>query len=206
MQKNGLENLPEKLGEQIRSLLPAILFGACFLMALVAKQFELDSSRADLFVLVSAAVATLLVIKPFQNVIGLAVTIAIFSGLIFLGENILKMPCVVPVLNDDFRQLPRWTSPLLWIIALVNARGVSKLFLHKIRRTKNFGLWLLALSSLLVACMNSGAHFHWQRFSLQFALAMIAFVATTPWFIDKKPFKHAPDYQPLIITILLFCW
>lgn len=199
----------EKFAKRIMLFLPSLLFGFIFLTTRTAKEFGLDSTVSNLIVLTSGTVATLWIAHqrlPFQNIVGLVVTIAIFSGGIFLGGNILKIPFASPIQNTTLNSLPAWTSPLLWTIALVNARGVAKLVLHKIRRMNNFGLWLIGFSSVLVAALCRIEPFVWQTFLLQFMLALVAFVATTPWFIDKKPKDQPPDFQPLFITILILLW
>lgn len=204
----GQEGRRETLAECARQFAPAIFFAICLLSLRVAKQLGLGSVSVDLLVLISATVATLLVVRqrlPLQNVFGLAVAITLFSGVVFLVENILMMS-FTPVLNAGFQRLPAWTVPLLWIISLVNARGVAKFFLQKIRRTKNFGLWLIGLSSLLVVMLNRSSQSDWQIVLGQFVLALVAFVMTTPWFIDKKPAERGPDNAPLVLTLLILFW
>lgn len=158
---------------------------------------------ASLFLLVAGTIATLCVLGqklPLQNIVGLAVTIAIFSGAILLGTSWLKLSFNPPQLNQNFSKLPEWTFPLIWLVALVNARGIAKLLLHRWRKNKNFGLWLLALSSWFVAGLNA------RNFFFQFAFGMIAFVVTTPWFLDKKRAESSADFQPLLLAILLLIW
>ncbi len=193
---------------RFRSFASAICLAICLLAAWVGKQLGLDPNLIILFVLISATVATLVAVGqrlPLQNIVGLAVTTTLFSGVVYLVEKVFGMS-FTPVLNEEFHSLPAWTAPLLWTISLVNARGIGKLFLQKIRRTKNFGLWLLGLSSLLAASLNRGGPLQWQIFVGQMILALLAFVATTPWFIDKKPVDHPPDAQPLFLILFILLW
>lgn len=107
---------------------------------------------------------------------------------------------MAPTFNHSFGQLPSWTFPLLWIVAVVNARGVAKLMLNPWQKNKNIGLGLMVLGSVLVATVSR------QSFFSQFALAAIGFVVTTPWFIDKKGVQQPPDFQALLIVIGLLLW
>jgi hypothetical protein len=199
------------VGDKIRSFFPTIFFGVFLGAAWFARAFATDSvsSIANLFVLFLATIASLIALNqrlPLQNVIVLTVVIALFSGTALLTASALKVSIVPPVANKNFSHLPAWTAPLLWTIALVNARGIAKLLLHPLRKINNYGLVLIALSSLLVASLNLCSEFSGKVFMGQFAIALAGLVATTPWFIDKKRVEHAPDFQPLAITILLMFW
>lgn len=194
--------------ERLRSFASVIFLAVCLIAARLGIQLGLETGPVSLFVLISATVATLLAAGqrlPLQNVVGLVVTITIFSALVFLLEKLFRLS-FTPVLNAKFQHLPAWTPPLLWTIALVNARAVGKLFLQRISRTKNFGFWLLGLSSLLVASLNRGGPLQWQIFVGQMILALLAFVATTPWFIDKKPVERTPDAQPSFLLFFTLLW
>jgi hypothetical protein len=194
-----------------RRLWPAILFGISFVAAWSVRAVVTESapSFASLFVLILATVITLIVLNqqlPLQNIVALIVAVTIFSGATMLGAGALRISFDPPIFNREFSLLPAWSSPLLWTVALVNARGIAKLFLRQMRRESFYGWSLIALSSVLVAGFNLSAEPDWKISGSQFVLASIAFVATTPWFIDKKPVERAPDYQPLFITILLLLW
>ncbi|MEO5803311.1 MAG: hypothetical protein ABIR24_07250 [Verrucomicrobiota bacterium] len=156
-----------------------------------------------------ATVATLLVLNqrlPLQNIIALAIILALFSGATLLGASALKVLVLPPVVNEKFLHLPAWAAPLLWTVALVNARGIAKLFLHTMRKKSNYGIALITLSALVVASLNLRADSAWQTFIVQFALAITALIATTPWFLDKRSVEFKPDFQPLAIMILLLFW
>jgi hypothetical protein len=197
--------------EGFRHFFPVAFLGIGFVIAWMVRAFaaESASSFANLFLLFVAAFATLFALNrrlPLQNVIALAAVIAFFFAATMLAAGALTFPIAPPVENEQFRHLPAWAAPLLWIIALINARGTAKLFLYTLRKKSNYGVALGVLSSLLVASLNLRAESSWPIFAVQFSLAIIALVATTPWFIDKKPVARTPDAQPLLFTILLLFW
>src|SRR5205823_11319015 len=47
-----------------------------------------------------------------------------------------------------FYRLP-WTVPLIWVVAVLNSRGIARLLLRRYRTATNYGLWVLALTVLL---------------------------------------------------------
>jgi hypothetical protein len=198
-------------GARVCQYLPIIFFAIAWLGAWLVRAFAVEqvSSLANVFMVFLTSVATLVVLNqrlPLQNVIALIIVIALFSGVTMLAAVALKISILPPVVNEKFRHLPTWTAPLLWTIGLVNARGIAKLFLHRLRKSSNYGIAIIALSSLLVASLNLRAETGGRTFVIQIALACAALVATTPWFIDKKRIEQKPDIQPLIITALLLFW
>jgi len=206
-----LEKAQARFADRIRQFFPIIVFGIGFVTAWMMRVFAVESvsSYTNLFVLFLATIATLLALNqrlPFQNMIAISVVIALFSGVMMLAASVLKVLVVPPIANEKFHHLPVWAAPLLWTIALVNARSIAKLFLHALRKKSNYGIALIALSSLLVATLNLHTEPAPKTFFVQLALAFAAFVATTPWFIDKKRIEQKPDFQPLLITILLMFW
>src|SRR5436190_5047197 len=55
--------------------------------------------------------------------------------------------------QELFHPLP-WTIPVLWLVAIFNARGVARLILRPWRRTQNYGWWLIGLTGLLVVLFD----------------------------------------------------
>jgi len=124
-----------------------------------------------------------------------------------------------------FEPLP-WAAPLLWLIAILNARGTSRLILRPWRKTRNYGFWLLGLTAALVVLFDFGLepfatevkHFWkwtpsraglywysspWVNFVGWTATALMILAFATPPLINKKPLNHPPDYHPLAIWLLL---
>jgi len=187
---------------------PVVFFAVCFASAWVLRAHQ-QASSASVLLLISAAIATLLVLNqrlPLQNIFSLVTVIAFFSGASMLAAAWFKTKLFAPFLMERFPGAPVWTSPLLWVIALVNARAIGQLVLRPIRKTSFYGLWLIAVSSLIAASFNLAARSDWRTISIQVAMAAMVFVATTPWFIDKRRVEPQPEYQPLLITGLLLFW
>ena len=200
--------LPASSGSAVTFFLPSIYFVVCLLGARIGRESGLNSTVADLIVLISATMATLQLLGrqlPVQNIAGLVVVIGIFSGALLVAANLWNVPLVRPVMNRRFAELPEWTTPLLWVIALVNSRSMAKIVLRGARKS-NYGWWLIGLSSLLAAGLNFGAGMSGRTFSLQFAFASLAFIAATPWFLDKRNVPPTLSYQPLLIIISLLFW
>jgi hypothetical protein len=190
-----------KLKQTATHFAPAIFFTLCLLIAQRGKYFGLNASAADLFVLASATFATLLVLHqrlPLQNIVALTIILALFFGAAFLLNKLFQTPVSPTPLG--FRNF------LLWIIAFVNARGIAAFFLQRIRQRPNYGLCLIGLSSFLLTLLIPDARISLKFFLRGFCLALVPFIATVPWFIDKKRVEHSPNIQPLLIALLLFFW
>ena len=124
-----------------------------------------------------------------------------------------------------FDPLP-WAVPLLWLVVLLNARGVARLALRPWRKTRNYGLWAISLATLFVMMFDVAlqpfasqvqGYWRWQSTKLPptwfstpvtnfvgrgvMALLILAFV--TPALINKKPVKRPRNYQPLVVWVVL---
>ncbi len=187
---------------------PAVLFTLCFVCAWFWRANQ-QIAPANLFLLISAAVATLLVLNrrlPLQNIVSLVTVITIVSGASMLAAVFFRTKLFTPFFLARFPGAPVWTAPLLWVVALVNARGIAQLLLRPLRKTSYYGLWLIGVACLLAAGFNLSARNDWRTFSSQLAIAGLVFVATIPWFIDKRRVEQGLELQPLIIICLLFFW
>ena len=207
----GVKSQPARLAfhELVWRFVPIIFFGICFLACWILRASTPNKSVADLVFLISASLVTLFVVSQqlsLQNAVGITLIIAIFSGATLIVEHFFDRPFSPPVFNKSFAQFSAWTSPLLWILAFVNARGIAKLFLYRFRKTENYGLGLIAFSSLLVTSFNLRIGLRAETLLIHFAVSAIALVALTPWFLDKKRVERKLDFQPVLIVILLFCW
>ena len=123
-----------------------------------------------------------------------------------------------------------WTVPLIWVVALLNSRGVARLALRPWRKTKSYGFWLMAITILLAFAFDLALEsyarakhlwfwlptkisFTWQGAS-PLALLGWAFVSgiilavIMPFLIRKQPGGSSqPDYAPLAVwggAILVF--
>jgi uncharacterized membrane protein len=168
---------------------------------------------------------------PGQNVILAAVIIGAISGGIESVGALTGIPFGPFVYNypaigrELFPPLP-WVIPLLWIFVLLNARGVARLILRPWRKIRAYGFYVIGLTALLVVLFDLGLEpfcarvkgfWFWGPTKLPFTwygapfvnfigwgMATVLILAfATPSLIDKKKVKHPPDYQPLLLWLLL---
>jgi hypothetical protein len=193
--------------QQFRRYFPAIFFGVFFLAAQVWRMAKTGSPLLDVIFLSAAAIATLLAANqrlPLQNLVGLVVTIAIFwwtTLLIAKASGIFIFPP-----RFRFHSPREYAFGLLWVVGIINARGVAQLVLHRWRNRSNYGLWLIALGSFLLAIEDSASRQSLVYFAVKFVFVAVTFVSATPWLLDKRRAEQKPDFQPLILIVLLFLW
>ena len=124
-----------------------------------------------------------------------------------------------------FDPLPA-AAPLIWIVAIINARGVARLALRPVRTTRNYGFWLLGITTLLTVLFDANlepfatqvrSYWTWSQIKMPLnwystpwsnfmgwtvtCLLILGFA--TPTLISKKPAKQLPDYHPLVVWCLL---
>ena len=129
-----------------------------------------------------------------------------------------------------FHALP-WTMPVIWILAILNSRGVARLILRPWRKLHAYGFWLIGVTTALTVLFDLALdpfasqvkhYWFWEptKFPLSWhgaplvsflgwavvTLLILAFV--TPMLINKHPVhQRPPDFQPLGVWlggILLF--
>ncbi len=180
-----------------------------------------------LLVLASAStIASLTRHLPGQNVILAAVLIGAIGG----GLHALGALTGVPFGPFQFTGgagrelipgLP-WSLPFLWLVLVVNSRGVARLILRPWRASRDYGFWLIGLTALLCAATGLALEpyvtrvkrvWEWTptRLPLDWygapltnflswgvgTLLIMAIVA--PVLINKRPAKMPADFHPLIL-------
>lgn len=129
--------------------------------------------------------------------------------------------------GPQFFNVLAWPMPLIWIIAILNARGVAKLILRPWRKLKSYAFWLIGVTATLVVLFDLAlepyaayVNRYWLWLPTKFpftwygapivnffgwvltALLILAF--TTPS-LSKKPArtnKNRLDYHPLVVWLL----
>lgn len=172
---------------------------------------------------------------PGQKVLLGASIVAIFGA----GAHAIGVSSAIPFGPFVYTELagPRlfgtvaWPIPMVWIIVILNARGVARLGLKPWRKTKTYGFWVIGVAALLVVLFNLGMDtfaskvggywlwlptkfpYTWHGMpwinSLGWALvSLLMFAFATPFLINKssRSRKQPPDYQPLIVWVLLLTW
>ncbi len=168
---------------------------------------------------------------PAQNVLLAAVIIGVVGGVAH-GVGVLTAIPFGPLVFEDslgprlFGTLA-WPMPALWVIVILNSRGVARLILRPWRKLRNYGFWLIGITTTLVVLFDLALEpfatkvnhywlwlptkfpFTWLGMPLTNSLgwlltSLLILVLATPPLINKqsRSRKTAPNYQPLIIWLL----
>ncbi len=106
--------------------------------------------------LLLAAVSTLVALArqlPAQNVLLAAFIIAFIGGAAHgsaqkAGFHLARLCSARKPARKYLDTLP-WAMPLLWVVAVLNSRGVARLILRPWRKIRAYGFWLIGLTALL---------------------------------------------------------
>jgi len=184
--------------------------------------------------LFTATLATLTALTrqlPVQNALLAAVIIAAIGTTAHVFSAITAIPFgpfrFTEAAGPRLFDLVSWAMPMIWVLVVLNSRGVARLILRPWRKLRAYGFWLIGLtvllSVLLAAALEpfAGAvkrYWLWEPTRLPFtwagapitsflgwlvvALLIMAFAA--PPLIDKRPrpVSRPPDYHPLIVWLL----
>jgi uncharacterized membrane protein len=185
-----------------------------------------------------AAVSTIAALArhlPLQNILFAALIILLADGAATWLDLKTGIPFGPFSTGDNvgprlLRGMP-WMLPVIWVVALLNSRGVARLILRPWRKIHSYGLWLLGLTAGLTAVFDfaldpfaSRVNHFWiwgpTKFPLSWqgapgvsffcwavvALLILAFI--TPLLINKQPHNRPPpDFHPLGVWlggVLLF--
>ena len=120
-----------------------------------------------------------------------------------------------------------WSVPALWIIIVLNSRGVARLILRPWRKLKNYGFWLIGITTVLVLLFDlamepfaARAYHYWLWLPTTFPVTwygmpltnslgwlvttLLLLVLATPPLISKqsRSRKTQPAFQPLVVWLL----
>ena len=178
-----------------------------------------------------ATISSLSRILPGQKVLIVTVIIGLLGGLAH-GLGAKTAYPFGPFFFEEatgpkFFNARAWPLPLIWIIAILNARGVAKLILRPWRKLKNYGYGLIGLTAGLVVLFDlalepfaahTGHFWRWLPTKFPFTwygapivnslgwlvttLLILAF--TTPALTQKtsRAKKKRMDYYPLVVWLL----
>ena len=201
------------------------------LRTFISFQLPMDERAGDATVLLLALITTLVSLAgqlPTQNVLLATVIVAVIGGGIHSLGAITGIP-FGPIMYTShggplmFNALP-WFMPLLWIVVILNSRGVARLILRPWRKLRVYGYWLIGITTLLTLIFVLGLepiatrlrhYWLWSPTKLPVdwygtplsdflgwlvtALLILAF--STPSLMKKKPTKSFPEYHPLIVWL-----
>ena len=172
---------------------------------------------------------------PLQNVLSAAFVIALTAGAVTWFDLKAGIPFGLFTVGGKagpkfFTAVP-WALPLIWIVAILNSRGVARLILRPWRKLHTYGFWLIGITAALTVLFDlaldpfaSQVRHYWfwepTKFPVSWqgaplvnffgwavvTLLILAFV--TPILINKNPAHHRPpDFHPLGVWlggVLLF--
>ena len=212
--------------------LSIFLLAAAFLFTLITVIQKSDSNRPEALLLVLATFSTLVALNrrlPLQNVLLVAFIIALIGGVAHTIGAKSGIPFGSFMFGPNggqkiFNTLP-WAIPLLWIVAVLNSRGVARLVLRPWRKLRTYGVWLIGLTATLTMFFNCAlepfaAHakhyWIWTSTNLSitphgaplinsvgwFVVTLLMLAFATPVLINKQLSKRsAPDFHPLAVWL-----
>jgi uncharacterized membrane protein len=232
--------LAEKMAVWIHWLCTGLL-AAALALVLAANGLSLDlpgkAGWPEALLLVLATTGTIIALAqqlPLQNVLLAAFVIALMGGAVHTLGVMMGIPFGPFLFGAEagpqlFKTLP-WAIPLIWVVAVLNSRGVARLILRPWRKVRSYGFWLIGLTALLTAWFDlafdpfaARVKHYWLWLPTKFpvtwqgaplvnflswvvvSLLILAFV--TPALINKNPVRRPPDFHPLAVwlgAILLF--
>ncbi len=160
---------------------------------------------------------------PAQNVLAAAGICFLIGGIVQAVGAATGIPFGAFTYTEHASVLP-WLLPLVWVIVVFNGRGVARLIFRPWRKTRTYGLRVIALTCVLAVTFALGLepyavkvndYWLWQVNQTRWgwfgtpwicffawlltALLMLAFA--TPFLINKKPVKSPPFYHPLMVWL-----
>ena len=213
-----------------------IAFLVCFAIGWVTLLLGVSFSEEwlwleGLFWLLAAAASLLGLARrlPEQNVFMAATFVAAISFTIAAVAEKTRVPfgprSYTDALGGKIFGVP-WPMPLVWLVVIVNGRGVARLIMRPWRKTTYYGFWVIGLACVLSVGFDAGlepfatrarhywfweTHVNvlswysapWVNFLGWFVTTLGILGFTTPWLINKQPVKQPTDYHPLALWLLL---
>ena len=220
-----------------------VLLAAAFLLmlaTLLLPSLHLPGNPQGLEVtlLLLATATTIFALErqlPMQNVLLVLAATSFIGGAAHTLGAISGIPFGKFTFTDElgpelFQRLP-WAMPLIWVVVVLNSRGVARLVLRPWRKTKNYGFWLVGLTAVLTALFAlaldpfaSRIKNYWLWTPVKFPLTwqgaplvnflswgivtLLILAVVTPAFINKQlSRRNTPDFHPLCVwlgSILIF--
>ncbi len=233
---------PEAIVALCLHWLLTVVFAAVFVLVVVMlfKPLKLPGNPGwpELLLLAAGVVCTITALAqrlPLQNVLLSVFIIAVLGGAVHALGAITGIPFGPFEFGDGigpqvFKTLP-WAVPLIWILAVLNARGVARLVLRPWRKINAYGFWLIGVTAGLTLLFDfalepfaSRVKHYWlwtptkfpvtwegvpvSNFLAWAAVSVLISVVIAPALINKQPGKrNTPDFHPFAIwlgAVLLF--
>lgn len=218
-----------------RVLLGLFVIAMGFSVARMFSSIQMPVSEGiwETIVLLLAVTTTLVSLAgqlPVQNVLLGTVVIGVIGGGIHALGALTGLPFGPIIYTHDggpllFNALP-WFIPFVWIIVILNARGVARLILRPWRKLRIYGYWLIGITTALTLVFVLGfepfatrlRHYwlwtptklpvNWYGTPLSDFLGwlvatLLILAFSTPALMKKKPAKSFPEYHPLVVWIAI---
>jgi uncharacterized membrane protein len=231
-------NLSERLVGALHSLASGLALASLalvVLMFLVPLRQSPNPGWPEAVLIWAATLTTLVSLArqlPAQNVMLAAAVIAFIGGTIHAVGAATAIPFGPFSYTDSagprFFNTLAWPMPLVWIVVILNSRGVARLILRPWRKVRTYGFWLMgstvALAGLFDLALDpfaAAVRHHWLWHPTRFPLtwfgapvtnclgwlmtALLILVFATPALIDKRrqrSVNRPPDYHPLVVWLL----
>jgi uncharacterized membrane protein len=234
--KHGLntnEKMPSSKIHWLFVALLAVIFALVLATFLAPPlHFPGDSNWPEIALLLIATASTIFALQrqlPIQNVLLAASIIAIVGG----GISALGAASGIPFgpftftggLGPKLFKILPWAMPFIWVVVVLNSRGVARLILRPWRKTKTYGFWLMGLAAVLTMLFilaldpfTSRIRHYWFWMPVKFpmtwqgappvnflswgivTLLILAFI--TPALINKQLSRRSsPDFHPLCVWL-----
>lgn len=223
------------LGSHTLSVLALVSFILVLWPLITGAPVSSKPGWSEAVLVLTAAMATLAAlarILPGQKVLLVTVVISLLGGLVhgLSAKTAFPFgPFVYSVAaGPQFFNALAWPIPLIWIIAILNTRGVAKLMLRPWRKLRSYGFGLIGLTATLVMLFDlalepfaAHANHYWRWLPTKFPVtwydaplvnflgwlltALLILVFTTPALTLKtsRARKSRVDYHPLVVWLLL---
>jgi uncharacterized membrane protein len=214
------------------------LLAAAFALEIICLVKPLSfASQLDAVGIVLAAASTLASLwrqLPLQNILPVALGIALIGGgfsafgASSLGER-TGLPFGPLIYGSAmgpkiFKALP-WAIPLVWVVIILNSRGVARMILRPWRKNKSYGYKVIGLTGLLVVVfdvalepfafrirhywdwMPTNFPLTWQcatpiNFLAWWCIAVLILLFVSPLLIVKRPrSKSGAQFHPLCVWL-----
>ena len=172
---------------------------------------------------------------PAQNIVAAAA----FIGVVAYAAAWLAAKAGLvfgPIIFKDVPPLPRpgwvpWWQPCLWIVVVINARGVARLMLRRWREVRHYPWLFLGVTCALIVAFDvalepfatrPGGYWVWRTWGNSapwtiggvplsnyvgwLGCAVLMVMSTFIGLAHKRPVQLLPDYHPLVVWVLLCGW
>lgn len=213
-----------------------LVWAVNWVVVLLQVELPPEGRWIEVLLLAATVLTTLLTLArrlPVQNVLTAAILIGCLGGILVAIGAASGVPFGPVVYGDALGEriftLVPWPMPFLWVVLVINGRGVARLIMRPWRRTNYYGFWVIGLTCALAVIFDFGFEpfavqvkdywiwlgsksvlsWHtapWVNFLGWFSGCLGILVFSIPWLINKQPVKQPMDYQPLVVWALSNLW